>query len=187
MELRLPHVNAPLDTVNVIETAPDTGSVEIASGAALAEPAWTNLETGGLPDPKLLHFTRYENAAYLYSIAYPDSLLRQVQPVGENRGAEFASPAGDVRMLVYAAEESTREEMDAQYRSALGSPGATIIYRARDDDWYIVSGEEGEQIFYEKSMSHGGMLKTFRIQYPAARKAYYDAVTAIMSASFKNL
>ena len=184
VEKRLPHVNAPLDTVNVIETTQDTSVVEITSGAEMAEPAWKTLDLRGLPDPKELHFTRYENPDYNYSIAYPDSLLKTVQPVGENRGMEFASPRQDVNMLVYAIEASTREDLDAQYRAALNSPETSVLYRARDENWYIVSGKKGDDIFYEKSISDGGMLKTFRIEYPSARKDYYDAVTAIISASF---
>lgn len=186
VEVRLPHVDAPLDTVRTIQTTEDTSVVEIASGADLAEPAWRSLDARGLPDPKQLQFTRYVNAAYNYSIAYPDSLLKEVQPVGEVRGMEFASPDNEVRMLVYAVEASTREDLDAQYRSALENPEVQIIYRARDESWYIVSGSEGEDIFYEKSLSDAGMLKTFRMQYPASQKAYYDAVTAIMSASFSS-
>ena len=186
VDARLPHVDAPLDTINVIETSQDTSVMEIASGAEMAEPAWKNLDLRGLPDPKELNFTRYKNPQYNYSIAYPDSLLKTVQPVGENRGMEFASTGQDVRMLVYAIEASTREDLDAQYRAALNSPEASILYRARDENWYIVSGKKGDNIFYEKSITDGEMLTTFRIEYPASRKDYYDAVTAIISASFTN-
>ena len=183
--VRLPHVDAPLDTVQVIETTGDTSMVEIASGAELAEPPWKTLSERGLPDPKQLRFTRYENPAFGYSIAYPDTLFHEVQPIGDNRGMEFASPDNEVRMLVYAIEASTREDLDAQYRAALADPDAQITYRARDENWYIVSGREDDDIFYEKSLSDQEILKTFRIEYPASQKAYYDAVTAIMSASFE--
>lgn len=186
IEARLPHVDAPLDTVRVIQTTEDTSVVEIASGADLAEPAWKSLHAQGLPDPKRLQFTRYENAAYNYSIAYPDTLLNEVQLIGNDRGMEFASSDNEVRMLVFAVEASTREDLDAQYRSALENPEAQIIYRARDENWYIVSGSDGDEVFYEKSLADAGVLKTFRMQYPASQKAYYDAVTAIMSASFSS-
>lgn len=187
VDARLPHVNAPLDTVSVIESTQDTSVVEIASGAEMAEPAWKNLDLRGLPDPKELHFTRYENQQFNYTLAYPDSLLKMVQPVGDNRGMEFASARGDVRMLVYAIEASTREDLDAQYRAALNNPESSVLYRARDENWYIVSGMKGSDVFYEKSISDGDMLKTFRIEYPASRKDYYDAVTAVISASFRSL
>jgi len=181
---RLPHLSAPLDTIQIIETTADSGLVEMASEASLEEPGWMSLSIRGIPHPKDLRFSRYENRAFGYSIAYPDTLLRMVQPVGENRGMEFASSDGSVRMLVYAVEASTREDLDAQYRAALSNPDVEVTYRARDQNWYIVSGQEGAEIFYEKSFSEDGVLKTFRIEYPAAEKAYYDAVTAMMSASF---
>lgn len=185
-EGRLPHVEAPLDTVQVIETRADTGGVVVGnSGAAIAEPAWTRADLAGYPDPKKLHYVRYTNPPFNYSIAYPDTLLKPAGPIGETRGMEFSSTAGDVRMLVYAIETSTREDLNAQYQTVLEDPEVQVTYRARDEDSYIVAGRKGDEIFYEKSLSSEGMLKTFRIQYPVSKKAYFDAVTAMMSASFR--
>lgn len=185
-EARLPHVTAPIDTTIVIETRPDTATVASTSEAGLQAPAWTDASFRGLPEPKALHYTRYVNDAHGYSIAYPDTILKPGEPIGEHRGLEFTSPAGRIRMLVFAVDATTPEDLNTQYRAALADPETVITYRARDDRSYIVSGARGEDVFYEKSISDGETLKTFRMQYPAANKAYFDAVAAIMSASFEH-
>jgi hypothetical protein len=67
----------------------------------------------------------------------------------------------------------------------LTNPEALVTYRARDEEWYIVSGRQGDHIFYEKSALDGAVLKTFRIIYPPENRSYFDAVTAVMATSFE--
>lgn len=185
--IRLPLVDAPLDTVGVVENvaARDTGVVATSTEIDLAEPDWISARMSGFPPVKALEYTRYENPQYRYSLAYPDSLYRPVQPIGEGRGMEFSTSDSTSRILVYADEESSQDDLEEQYQNALQQPDGRVTYRARESTWYIISGTANGQVFYEKSVLSGGMLRTLHIEYPASRRGYFDAVTAVMSASFE--
>lgn len=184
--VQFPLVTAPLDTVGVVESTarPDTGVVATAAEVDLARPEWENVTMRGYPPPKELEYIRYENPAYGYSLAYPDTLFGPVQTVGEGRGMEFSTSDSTSRILVFADEESSQDDFEEQYQSALLQPEGRVMYRARESSWYIVSGLVDERVFYEKSVLSDGVLRTLRVEYPADRRAYFDAVTAVMSASF---
>ena len=181
---RLPLVEAPLDTNNVIITAGDSAAAAAGTGDAIRNPSWTGAKLSGFPDFADLEYVRYQNAQLRYSIAYPDTILKPGEPIGEGRGVGFTSREGDVRMLVYGVEKSTQDDLEVQYRSLLGDPETRVTYRAREQTLYIVSGRQGDEIIYEKSVLQDGVLRTFRIQYPVGKKSYFDGLTAIMSASF---
>ena len=181
---RIPHVNAPLDTTHVIVTTADTTVAPSGTGKAIRDPSWKGATLGGYPPIDELTFARYSNPQLRISIAYPDSLLKPGEPVGEGRGIELASTAGDVKALIFGIEKSTHEDLESQYRSILENPETRTTYRARQQTWYVISGREGEEVFYEKSVLDGGVLRTFRIHYPATKKTYFDAVTAMMASSF---
>lgn len=185
--IRLPLVDAPLDTVGVVENvpAPDTGVVATSAEIELADPEWLTARIPGFPPVKELEYTRYENPQYRYSLAYPDSLFGPVQSIGVGRGMEFSTSDSSARVLVYADEESSQDDLEAQYQNALQQPDGRVTYRARESSWYIISGTSNERVFYEKSVLSGGMLRTLRVEYPADRRGYFDAVTAVMSASFE--
>lgn len=184
--VQFPLVSAPLDTVGVVESTAraDTGVVATAAEVDLARPEWENVRMRGYPPPKALDFVRYENPAYGYSLAYPDTLFGPVQVIGEGRGMEFSTSDSTSRVLVFADEESSQDDFEEQYQAALLQPEGQVMYRARESSWYIVSGRVGERVFYEKSVLSEGVLRTLRVEYPADRRAYFDAVTAMMSASF---
>ncbi len=184
--IRLPLVDAPLDTMGVVETAAtaDTGVVATSADVDLSEPEWLTASRPGYPPPKSLRYARYENAPYRYSLAYPDTLFGPVQPIGDGRGMEFSTSDSTSRILVYADEESSQDDFEEQYQNALLQPDGQVTYRARESDWYIVSGTAGERVFYEKSVLSEGILRTLRVEYPVDWRDYFDAVTAVMSASF---
>lgn len=183
----MPLVDAPLDTLGVVETieSPDTGLVATSAEVDLAKPEWLTASARGYPPVKALDYVRYDNSQYRYSLAYPDSLFGPVQPIGEGRGMEFATSDSTARILVYADEESSQDDLEEQYQNALQQPDGRVTYRARESSWYIISGTMDQRVFYEKSILSGGMLRTLRVEYPESRRDYFDAVTAVMSTSFK--
>lgn len=184
---RLPLVTAPIDTLKEIQAEPDSNMIEADGDERLQRPSWTSAELAGYPPPSRLVFSRYRNEQYGYSVAYPDTLLRQTAPVGEGRGMEFTSSLGGVGMLVYAMEGRSYEDMDEQYEDILEDPALDVTYRARDENFYIVAGRQGEASFYEKAVSAQGRVITLRLEYPAERRAYFDAVTALIAASLEDL
>lgn len=184
-ERRLPYAAAPLDSLRPLEAVPQADTSAPDAGGVWVDSGWRNVRLDGLPGPGDLNYVRYTNTPYGYSIAYPDTLLSPDEPVGEDRGTTFVSASGDVRMIIYAAERAGYETLDEQYASVVEDPEVRITYRARDESFYVVSGLGGEYVFYEKAVAGESMITTFRIRYPVAKKAYYDAVAALIAASFR--
>ena len=65
--------------------------------------------------------------------------------------------------------------------------GEVVTYRAHGEDWFVISGTHGDDVFYERHLlSHRGeMTEGFVISYPARLKATYDPIVARMSKSFR--
>lgn len=181
---RLPYAGAPLDTIESDE-GPGGDVLPVDRDEALPDFEWEDLTWSGLPSPGELPYVRYTNERFGYSIAYPDTLLTPDEPVGEDRGMTFISSSGDLRMMVYAMERDSYEDLAAQYRTAVEDPESRITYRTQDDDLYVVAGGRGTDAFYEKGVAGGGTITTFRMHYPAEDKAYFDALAALMSASLE--
>lgn len=182
---RLPYADAPLDSLDDFSPRLDGEVVATEPGSTSTGAAWDELTLRGFPPPGRLSFIRYTNARFGYSIAYPDTLLKPSGPVGEDRGMSFVSSREDVRMMVYAIERDSFEDLSAQYEAAVRDGNGRITYRARDDDFYVVSGRQDGEVFYEKAVSGGGAITTFRMHYPLDDKAYYDAVAALIAASLE--
>jgi hypothetical protein len=68
------------------------------------------------------------------------------------------------------------------------NPDARLTYEARGDNWFVISGTKGGDIFYERHLlSHAAqMTEGFVMSYPMALKQTYDPITARMAKSFRS-
>ena len=66
-------------------------------------------------------------------------------------------------------------------------PGAAVTYQAHGENWFVISGTEGENLFYERHLlSHRGQIvDNFVISYPARLKQIYDPIVTRMSQSLR--
>jgi hypothetical protein len=129
----------------------------------------------------------YQNDRYGTTIDYPDQFKAEPPP-GADDGRKFTSPDGaafsvwasyNVLDLSLAKDEAfTLQNLD---------PGQVVTYKARGDNWFVISGTKGDSIFYERHLlSHGGqMTEGFSMTYPAAAKQTYDPIVARMAKSFR--
>jgi len=182
---RLPYAGAPLDTIEADDEGFGGEVLPVERDESLLDFEWEDLTWNGLPSPGELSYVRYTNERFGYSIAYPDSLLTPDEPVGEDRGMTFVSASGGIQMMVYAMERGSYEDFAAQYQTAMEDGESRITYHAQEDDLYVVAGRRGSDMFYEKAVSDGGSITTFRMHYPADDKAYFDVLAALVSASLE--
>ena len=130
----------------------------------------------------------YRTDRYRTAIDYPDRLIPQPPP-DNNDGRAFKSADG-ADFTVCASYNALDFDL-AKYRAFILenlAPGAAVTYQAHGDDWFVVSGMRGADIFYERHLlSHGGeMTEDFVISYPAALKSTYDPIVARMAKSFRS-
>jgi hypothetical protein len=130
----------------------------------------------------------YHNDRYGTTIDYPDFFKPQAAPDSDD-GREFKSADGAV-FTVSAAYNALDFDLASYHDFIVKNldPGATVTYEARGDDWFVVSGTKGADIFYERHrLSHAArMTEDFFMSYPAALKQTYDSVIARMAKSFRS-
>jgi hypothetical protein len=78
----------------------------------------------------------------------------------------------------------TTLELEASYSGDLKLYKG-VSYKVLKPTWYVLSGQNEEGIFYNKSIIKDKMQYHLRIQYPPVRKAFFDKVLGQISASFK--
>jgi hypothetical protein len=101
------------------------------------------------------------------------------------RSQAFASPEGDVSMFIH--EEESKNTLAGKYREELNTIGGnkTVTYKLLKDDFFVVSGYKGDNVYYQKTVVKDGKFKTFYTEYPKSKKDKIDPVTVRMSRSFK--
>jgi hypothetical protein len=129
----------------------------------------------------------YHNDRYGTTIDYPD-LFKAQPPPDANDGRTFKSADG--AQFVVFAEYNALDFNLATYRDFIVKdidPGEVITYRSSGDNWFVISGTKGTDIFYERHMlTHGAqMTEGFVMTYPALLKATYDPIVARMAKSFR--
>ena len=134
-----------------------------------------------------VRYGTYYNGRFGYAIAVP---LSRLEPVGatDGNGQVFAGPEGELRVSgsTTLAEGSLTEAYNALSQS---TPGREVTYKVERDDWFVVSGFDGDTVFYTKVMVHpeSGAFLTFTIRYDRSLKPVFDPITEEVSYSFRAL
>jgi hypothetical protein len=119
---------------------------------------------------------------------YPDSFKPQPAPDSDD-GREFKSADG--ANFIVSASYNALDFTVAKYRDFIVknlNPDARLTYEARGDNWFVISGTKGGDIFYERHLlSHAAqMTEGFVMSYPMALKQTCDPITARMAKSFRS-
>ena len=129
----------------------------------------------------------YQNDRYGTTIDYPDRFKAQPPP-DNNDGRAFKSADG-ANFSVSASYNAFDFDV-AGYRDFIVKnldPAAAVTYEAHGDNWFVISGTKGADIFYERHLlSHAAqMTENFVMSYPASLKTTYDPIVTRMAKSFR--
>ncbi|HZC56092.1 MAG TPA: hypothetical protein VE396_08600 [Xanthobacteraceae bacterium] len=139
----------------------------------------------------------YHNDRYGTTIDYPDQFKAEPPP-DSNDGRKFKSADG-AEFSVYASYNALDFDLAKFQNFTLKNlnPGQVVTYKTHGyenngkekdgDAWFVISGTNGANIFYERHLlSHGGqMTEGFSMSYPAIAKQNYDPIVARMAKSFR--
>jgi hypothetical protein len=135
-------------------------------------------------------YSTYSNARFSYAISYPADLLIPQGEAANGDGQKFLSRDGRAEMIVYGSHNALDQSLRDLYNSQIGT-GAngqstkTVTYKVLRANWFVVSGYEGERVFYQKTILAKGIFKTFRIEYEKPLADVFDKVTKRVAVSFK--
>jgi hypothetical protein len=130
----------------------------------------------------------YSNDRYGTTIDYPSTFQMQPAPTDDD-GRTFKSADG-ASFSVSASYNALNFNL-ATYREFVikNEPeSAAVTYQAQGIDWFVLSGSDGNNIFYERHLlSHERqMTEDFNMSYPASLKEAYDPIVARMGKSFRS-
>jgi hypothetical protein len=149
---------------------------------ALAVPAQTREVVSG--------WVSYVNERFGFTFRYPTSVFEPERRTEAGDGEVFAGVRGlEGRLLVGALENADRHTV-ASYMNFIrreSYSGYNIDYAPRGQTWFVLSGENDQNVFYEKVMfSCGGrIISSFALLYPIASKAMFDPVVEGVEKTFR--
>lgn len=129
-------------------------------------------------------YNSYTNTRYGYTVMYPASIEKKAESENGD-GREFSSSEG-FNMTVYGSNDASvlNKSLDEMYKEELKGH-KDVTYKVKKKNWFVISGYDGDYIFYVKKYAGTGSSNTLSLKYPSnLRDKYYDVVTVI-SKSFK--
>ena len=140
----------------------------------------------------------YRNARFAFSIDYPRNIFLPGPEPANGGGITMTSLDGVATLDVwggnafYFDDEDQYGDLAVEYKELLARPNLKITHKVIKDKWFVVSGFEGENIFYIKQMNlmedrSSGQFAKFYFKYPKSSSKLYNPVTKIFSKSFKFL
>jgi hypothetical protein len=128
----------------------------------------------------------YDNSRFLYEICYPADLLTP-QPEADNNDGRVFTGADGANLRVWGNYNAADYSLAAVAKE-LAPDGATVSYRHVTKTSAVVSGKDGDAIFYAKVLfekGDSGTLRSFILAYPAAKAATYNPIALRLATCFK--
>ena len=131
----------------------------------------------------------YVNERYGFSFRYPASVFESERRSENGDGEVFVGVRGDSRLLV-GAFENADDHTVASYMNYImreSYSGYNIDYAPRGQTWFVLSGENERNVFYEKVMftCGGRIISSFALIYPIASKAMFDPIVEGIEKTFR--
>ena len=129
----------------------------------------------------------YENPRYNFTLTYPHALFPRVEKSQNKDGIHVLSADGRAGVRAYGSPAAGVEgfSLRAVYERELRRSGRRVTYQRWGDSFFVVSGYEGDAIFYLKAVVHGRTLLGLEIRHPAAERPRYAAATAQIAQGFR--
>jgi hypothetical protein len=147
-------------------------------GAAIAM-----LLATGAPDANAAAWATYRNVRYGYSVCYPRNVLRAGAEALNGDGRSFEGRNGS-EVQVYGSGDPDRQGVVGDLSQSTADRvrhGAQITYRRVTPNWGVISGRQGNSLFYRKVVARADQLIALELTYPASLAAFYAPVVARMS------
>lgn len=129
---------------------------------------------------------QYCNARFAFCIDYPKNFIMQAAPENGD-GRTFKSKDGTVKMLAYGSNNSLMEKLETRFNAeSTSSDTRKVTYKLFKPDFFVISGVENKNVFYQKVLFKNDEYKTFLISYPVTQKKTFDPIAVKIAASFKH-
>lgn len=122
------------------------------------------------------------------TISYPQAVFTpDPQETGEGDQV-FVSADDEARLAVGSwLNEGGFSPAELKNNLLRAARESSLTYEPGGRTWFVLSGYEGEQIYYQKIMfsCDGSVVTAFGLTYPTASRARYDPIVERMEDSFR--
>lgn len=153
--------------------------------AKAATPATTITQAVEIPKPVNVNYERYYNDRFNFSVFYPGGLLNKQDAPQNNDGRTFVSPDRNIVMKVFGSYNVQDENIESLYNQQLNQTNREVTYKTLEDDFFVVSGYENNQVFYNKVMFDNNRMLNLNIDYNKSLQPEFDPIVAEISNSFR--
>lgn len=124
----------------------------------------------------------YVNGRFGFKISHPASLIASRDPDnGDGRELHTKDKEFSVVAVGHFLHDAT---LDSLWEDQLREYGASITYKKKAKDWYVVSGVKDGTEFYHKLHVKDGNWAELRFTYPHAKAKQYDPWVEKIAKSF---
>jgi len=130
----------------------------------------------------------YTNVRFEYSICYPQDLLVPQGEAENSDGQRFLAKDG-AKLVVFGRNNVLNESLkDVQEETGARLAGASgkVTYKAIKPDWFVVSGQNEQSVFYGKTLYAREQFKSFELTYGSSTFAIYKPVITRLVGCFVN-
>jgi hypothetical protein len=131
----------------------------------------------------------YTNVRFQYAICYPEDLLIPQGESPNSDGQQFLAKDGG-QLLVFgqnnALEQSLKHALAYTEARLIGASGK-ITYMVLNPHWFVVSGQNGQTVFYGKTLYSHDQFKSFELTYNHSAAAMYEPLIGRLSTCFVDL
>ena len=126
----------------------------------------------------------YSNVRFGFSIDVPSDWEGQGESANGD-GQHFVSSNKTTRLSVYGVPQGGSSLAEQYAEATKPKPGRSVTYKAMQDGWFVVSGTEGQTIFYSRLIRTSESFAQFDLRFDQASKAAIDPLIAPLSKSFR--
>ncbi|MFZ2102669.1 MAG: hypothetical protein WAU86_19095 [Oricola sp.] len=131
----------------------------------------------------------YQNDRFGTRAAFPAEIFDRIDPPPANGDGRRFRSADGAELAVYGQYnvlELTPAMLLEQERADAASRNREITYAKAGKDWAVVSGFEGDMIFYERrEFGRDGVIHALDLRYPRAQKAVFDDLVGPIAGSLE--
>jgi hypothetical protein len=130
----------------------------------------------------------YTNVRFQYSICYPQDLLIPQGEAENSDGQRFLAKDG-AKLIVFGQNNALNEPLKdvlADTTSRLTGASGKVTYTALKPDWFVVSGQNGQSVFYAKTLFAHEQFKSFELTYDSGASTVYKPVISRLAGCFVN-
>lgn len=126
----------------------------------------------------------YHNWRYGFSLEVPANFIAQ-RPPDNGDGLGWSSPDGATEIAAGGSNNVFGDTLQSLMQEHIAMEEDEVTYQASGPNWFVLSGYDGANIFYEKVYLGKDTENDLRIEYPADEKEKYDSMVSTVAASFQ--